>query len=322
MPHTTPQILYPSTPSSTLYYISFIHNARVGLPLQYSRVKYPSLAPLKTLGGKTISWNKTSDDAPKTRTVSDLHKRFKPSIDLELNTGLKQGIFGRSKTGKSHYCITAHSPGKPIYAMDTEGNLKKEAKRLSEEAQREIFIDEILQYTTKKKDSIDLAASIDALIESCDFLTDVINNEEEEFPKGTIVVDSGTDPWTWLGSWLEENADRTKSGNISRLEWGKANKRYTDFMYMLLNSNWDVIMTFRAQSAVNNKGEDLGYDKARWQKDTEYWLDLITQMFYNGKDYIMRLEGDRFGNIGGQIENPSWQKTKEYIEKQSGLVLQ
>ena len=73
---------------------------------------------------------------------------------------------------------------------------------------------------------------------------------------GTIVIDSGTDMWDWLSTWLElEGATKfNKSDNsMNRTEWGKANKKYADFMYLLLRCNWNVIWTFRAHPVIDRK---------------------------------------------------------------------
>lgn len=272
-----------------------------------------------------MAWNK-KDSGPSI-IKKTLEEVFKPSIDLELDDGLKIGIFSKSKKGKTHFSVSAaeNADRGPVYIIDTENNVKKETKRLPIEVQKRIFVSEVLklkEFGIEQKKKVDVVSSMELLFEVIDILTDAINNNDD-MKKGTVVIDSATDPWKWLGIWLDEIADTktTKDGSIPRFEWGKANKRYTEFMYMLLNSNWNVIMTFRGDSAVNSKGEDLGYDKARWQKDTDFWLDVIGELGHDGRDFYLRFDGDRYGGLVGLVKNPTFEGVIREIEVQSGAVI-
>ena len=273
-----------------------------------------------------MAWDKgkKGSNVPK-KALEDI---FKPSENLEIDDGLKIGVYSRSKMGKTHLGTSAaeFSTRGPVYIIDTENNVKKETKRLPLEMQQRIFVSEVLKLDDDDSDKVDLVKSMELLFEATDVLTDVIqhsNKDETGMSRGTVVIDSGTDVWKWLGIWLDEVAD-TKSnrdGSMPRYEWGKANKRYTEFMYMLLNSNWNVIMTFRSEGAVSDKGEDLGFNKARWQKDTDFWLDLIGEMSHDGKEFYMTFKGDRFGMLKGGVQNPTFERIIDEIEAQSGAVI-
>ncbi len=241
---------------------------------------------------------------------------FKPSVDLEILSGIKIGVYGRWKVGKTHFALTAPLP---IYVVDTEGSCKTNSKVFTTDRQHEIFISEVVNWASKKDKKVDLMASLDAVMDSIDVLTDMIMENPDS--SGTIVIDSASDIWDWLNQWLELTAERTKGGNINRLEWGKANRKYTEFMYMLLRSNWNVIMTFRSHEAVSDKGQSLGYDKPKWQKNTPYWLDLIAELQYDGVNTIMKFRGDRFGRLTEDLKDPTWDSLMVYLKEKHNVVI-
>lgn len=258
-------------------------------------------------GNKPLA--KTTEQEKK--SIKDL---FKPSVELEVVHGLKIGVYGRWKVGKTHFALTAPLP---VYVVDTEGSARTNVKLFSKERQDNIYISEVINWADKKDKKVDLMASLDATMDSIDVLTDMI--VEQPDANGTIVIDSASDIWDWLNQWLELSASRTSAGNINRLEWGKANRRYTEFMYMLLRSRWNVVMTFRSFEAVSDKGQSLGYDQPKWQKNTPYWLDLITELKLEGTETVMKFRGDRFGRLTEDLRNPTWKSLEEYLAKKSGV---
>lgn len=246
----------------------------------------------------------------------NLKDLFKPSVELELVAGLKIGVYGRWKVGKTHFALTAPTP---VYVVDTEGSARTNVKVFPKERQEKVFISEVINWADKVGKKVDLMASLDAVMDSVDVLTDMILESKEV--EGTIVIDSASDIWEWLNQWLELQADtkRTSAGNISRLEWGKANRKYTEFMYMLLRSRWNVVMTFRSFEAINDKGQSMGYDQPKWQKNTPYWLDLITELVNDGTGTVMKFRGDRFGRLTEDLRDPTWERLVEYLRKKSGV---
>jgi PIN domain nuclease of toxin-antitoxin system len=281
-----------------------------------------------------MAWDNNTVDG-NSKDIADL---FTPVVELEIDDGLHMGVYGPSKMGKTTFCTTAPLPQ---YWIDTESNMKKEAKKLPKDIQEQIFVSEVLKWATvaqggKKKKKIDLVASMEMAFDAMDALTDKVTQMNEEKKKrieageevthgapGTMIIDSATDIWKWISLWKDQGAGgklkKTKSGSIPRYEWGHANERYAEFIYMLLTSGWHVIMTFRSQQAVNNKGEDVGYLKARWQKDTDYWLDLIMEANTDGVDFVWKFKGDRFGKISGSIANPTWDTLLQRIHDESGV---
>ena len=240
-----------------------------------------------------------------TRVPRNIMDVFKPSVSLEHVTGIKIAIWGRAKVGKTHFAMTAP---KPIYGIDTEGSWSLNRKQFSKEDQEKINVAQVLYESDKKNHKVDVVASLQAAYDALDVLTDFIATYEG--PVGTIVIDSGSDIWDWLGTWKDES----NFSDPGRLAWGHANKRYNEFIMMMLHSKWNVIGIFRAEAAVGNSGVDLGYDKAKWQKKTDYWFDVIIefQQTATGRKAVFR--GDRYGGNLGTIENPTWDTLVQHLE--------
>ena len=266
-------------------------------------------------------------------------KMFVPSTQLPTVTGVKLGIHADAKIGKTHFALTAPLP---IVVVDTEGAAKMIAKNFDVARQDQILVCEVIQMAGKKKGKFDIVGSLNAMEEAIDVVTDIIlmsekseddlTDEEKSdmvFPPGvtgTIVIDSGTDMWDWLSTWLElDGASKfNKDGSMNRTEWGKANKKYADFMFLLLRSNWNVIFTFRSRPVVDNKGADLGMFQARHQKNTKYWLECMFELVPDGFGNKAIYRGGRFGMVGSipELKNPTWSTLVEHLEKYSGLKIE
>ncbi len=259
------------------------------------------------------------DEPRKSRPVSEL---FTPAVDLESSDSLKVALYGRAKVGKSHFAYSAAQDEK-VYIIDTENSAKTLLKRFPPSLQQNINVINVMMTAGKTDKKVDLIASLNAMYEAIDSLTDMILEQQESNKEsGCIILDSATDLWDWLQIWLEERANvkRTASGDMPRFEYGKANKKYTEFIQMLLRSDWDVILTFRAKEAMTSKGESLGYDNPRWQKNTDYWVDLIAELKRDGTDHIMSFVGGRYGDWIDDITNPTWRKLKAHINSQAGIT--
>jgi hypothetical protein len=269
-----------------------------------------------------MGWGNTPSEASTsaaTRTGRSLDEIFKPAVNLENVPYLRMAVYGRAKIGKTHFALTAAQTG-PVWIIDTEGAVNINIMSVPKELRSRIHVADILCFSDKKNRKVDLVASLDALRDAIDKLTDYIKDHPEEL--GTIVVDSATDMWDWMSIWLEEEGATSFSagGKMLRTEWGKANKKYAELMYMLLGSGWNIILTFRAREAVNSKGESLGFDNARWQKNTDYWIDLICEFRKDSLDRTLRISGGRFGDSISPLTNPDWTNLLDHIEQQTGVT--
>jgi hypothetical protein len=256
-----------------------------------------------------MALGKKIKDEPE-RVPRNIKEIFKPSVELEHVSGLKIACWGRAKVGKTHLAMTAP---KPIYGIDTEGSWSLNRLQFPKDVQEQIHVAQVLYEADKKLHKVDVVKSLDAAYEAMDVLTDFI--ADYKGPIGTIVIDSGSDIWDWLGTWKDES-NFTDPG---RLAWGHANKRYNEFIMMMLHSQWNVIGCFRAEAAVGDRGADLGYDKAKWQKKTDYWFDVILEMKYDGLTRQVIFKGDRFGGTHTPLTNPTWDSIVKHLRDTSKI---
>lgn len=268
-----------------------------------------------------MAWTKEkgSKEPKKEPKTYNFNEIFRPSTQLEKIHGIKVGVFGRAKVGKSHFALTAPLP---IYAVDTEGSLALNVLQFDEKRRSQIFIANVLREADKLHHKIDLSQSLAALEEAIDMLVDTIVEQGEADKVGTIVIDSGTDVWDWLGIWIDAVASQKSSVGPFRLEWGKANRKYTQLIQMLIKSNWNVIWTFRAVEAINEQGQSLKYDQPKWQKNTPYWLDVICEMKMTGpQTNLIKFAGDRYGRISKDLENPTWDTFVAHLKKHTKVEI-
>ena len=264
-----------------------------------------------------MALNKGSQSTPQGPSAQErVKKAFKASVNLEVVKGLKIALHGKEKTGKSHFAGTAPAP---IYIIDTEGAWHLNRLAFPHDKQEQIFVSEVLYMAGKKDGKVDVVASLDAAMEAIDALTTLIRETPPE-KTGTIVVDSVTDIWDWLAIWKDTAILPGPDTKGSRLEWGHANRRYAEFILMLLHSQWHVILTGKSDEIVSDKGVSLGIDRAKWQKKTGYYVDVIAEMKKDAQGVrTLTLKGDRFGDIREVIPNPSWDVLIKAFEKRTGV---
>ncbi len=269
---------------------------------------------------KTVEATKEVVGLPKS-----LKDRFKCATALraEESTGFKVLIGGRSKVGKTEFGLSAPLP---IYAIDTESSIKQNLKNPKyDKMLDQIHVFDVMRETPIGEETVfDPVASLDELMEGIEDITRAIAHGEITGTRGTILIDSGSDVWAWMVQWLEdlENVAENQdiAGKFMRTKWGKPNKRYMKFIRMILKSDWNVVMTVRMQDAVNNKGQNEGYDKAAQQKTTEHWFDCITELKREGLDRFMYFKPIRgVGDITVPLQNPTWDRLKGHIKAQTGV---
>jgi len=260
-----------------------------------------------------MTWKKFKGEKIDKENSSNIKVEFKSPKEFKFET-LSVGIFGLSDTGKTHFSLTAPEP---IYLIDTEGNANKVAYKFKD---KEIYICDV---RVLHENEIDFIKSVELIEEATrEIVGRAIEYTNETGKKGTIVIDSITDVWSWLGIWLEEiGAERfTKSGQIMRTEWGKANRRYFKDLYRILSTDWNLVLTARVQEKYSPSGEPLGIYTGRWQKDTEHWVDVVLRAEkVDRTKRLVRLEKCRYiGDLQFEIVNGSFndvfKKLKEKFE--------
>ncbi len=264
---------------------------------------------------------KSSSSAPKKNNKVDMKKplasasAFKPAIEIPATKCLRMGIYGLPKSGKTHFCLTAK---RPIYIIDTEKSAQILVKQLPEEVQREIYIADLVDFAEKKGNRMDVVQSLEAAFNIIGDLIDSIENSEHT---GTIIIDSMSDMWEFLLTWLEEQPDLRRareSGQIMSTERQRANKRWTQLMRLLQASDWNVILTFKAkQKWVGGAPVDV-YD-ADWQKNTFHWLDLNVEIRRIADEHHFLIPGGRFGDKYENQVNVDFFGLQQYLTKKSGV---
>lgn len=278
-----------------------------------------------------MSWNekestgKSTEESPKTETtkkstkvekkdMTNVLSMFKPAIDIPAVKCLRCGIYGAPKAGKTHWLLTAK---KPLYVLDTEKSVPLLVKQLPEEIQKQIFIVDLVDYAEKNGQHMDVTKSMEAAFDIIGQLVDAVSESDQV---GTIALDSMTDLYEYLKSWLAESVDDSKKfgDTIMGFEYGKLNKRWTQFMRLLQASDWNVILTFKAKQRYDGM-KPTGIFDPDWQKNTFYWLDLNIEIKKEFDDHRFVFHGGRFGDKYDDLLNPTYDDVREYLTKKTGV---
>jgi hypothetical protein len=266
-----------------------------------------------------------SIDTPK-KSVEDFFKPIK-----HQKVALKIALYARAKKGKTHFAITAakylsdHKLPGYLYVVDTEGDFHVNASTWPQEVQDKIRLFNAVEFLDKKEKKVDLVKSLTLLEEAIDTLTDMVvaNEEKPEADReyGFICIDSGSDCWEWLTMWIETiQTKKNPDGSMMQTEWGKANKKYMDLIRMILSTNWNLILTFRAHQAFDGP-TPLKYDLPRWQKNTDFWFNCIMELKKVGDEHWFYFRGGRFGNLpeNDPLKNATWEDVKNKVASYSSL---
>ena len=263
-------------------------------------------------------------DKKKELEIPSPNEFFKPSTELPPVEGLKVGVYGMTDSGKTHFALTAP---KPIFVIDTEfGSRLVVDNAVPLEERDKVYIFEALQLDpeTMEPDPIQSLVEVEKALKAV-----VKYVQEHPDERGTIVIDSASDIWTWIGTWLEEEGAkrRTKTGEVPRFEWGRANKRYLQMIYKLLRSKWHVVLTGKVREIFTEEGAPTGRYRPRWQHDTEHWLDIVIKaekITPLGKTVPVRqftIVKCRAWNLTGTLTNPTWNDVVRFIEERAKVKI-
>ncbi len=269
-----------------------------------------------------MAWSKTTNSETKKKSKFpkiDINN-FKPATELKMDNGLKMGIYAKSKIGKSMFALTAP---RPLYFIDTEFSIEKNVIQL-DDADKEgvhiIQIDKILEevseedFTSDKYELMKYQVIEDAVKSIIDL----------ELDNGTIVIDSGSDMYEYLNNYtdLTKDVPKTKTGDTFGFSWGKRNKLLTELMDRLGKTKMNVLLTFKSKAKYDSTGNQTGENEPHWFKFTDHWLDLNTEMTFDGKNRWMHVRGDRYGNYRNDIKNPDWNAVVDDLKGKMGVEFQ
>jgi hypothetical protein len=187
---------------------------------------------------------------------------FKPAAQAYKRRGLKIGMWGAPGTGKTHFGLTMPEP---IYVISTEFGV---TQLLHQFPSKDIHIAEV--YVLEETEEAYVANPIKSL-ENLEKALAAVRNVE----KGSVVIDSGSDLWSWMQSWLyREEEEKIKAGKFMQFNWGKANERIRmDFM-KIISRPTAFLITGRAGPVYTRDGQVTGQQKPRWMMETGYYVDV------------------------------------------------
>lgn len=272
-----------------------------------------------------MAFKKLDGEPTERKTIDDY---FKPVSHKKV--ALKLAVYSRAKRGKTHVGISSvlyllkNCPGARLFIMDTEGDANVNASTWPQEVQDQIKILDCVAWADKENRRVDLVESLRISQDAMDVLTDYIIDKEKKGVEchDIIMIDSCTDIWEWLSMWLEtiETRKNKKDGSMMQTEWGIANKKYVDFIRLMLRTNLHVIATFRSHQAYY-KSEPQDYDIPKWQKNTDFWFNCIMEVKKMGNEHWFYFKGGRFGDLpeNEPMVNPTWEDIKNKVSSYSSL---
>ncbi len=258
-----------------------------------------------------MSW-----DAKKKEETEPLKKEqfFKTTDTIEHSQGLKILVWGGPGEGKTYFALTFPPP---IYVLDTEYGVMPVLRHFPDK-DINVYEAAVLDPDT---DEPDAGKSLKMIEQALSTLKDI--NE------GTIVVDSGTDVWSWLGAWLEQaGAKMTSIGKPQRLEWGRANLRWRQLILRLMAKPVHFVITAQPTEEYSSSGEALGTYKPRIQKQTPHMCDIILHVekrFMKGipkPKHIATMTKCRFQRgLDMEIEDITFDKLCTALQKDLGITI-
>jgi len=243
---------------------------------------------------------------------------FKGGSRVTKKKGLRMGLWGGTGAAKTHCGLSCP---KPIYIIDSEfGTFPLLEQPIFKEwladgnpdlDQDYIYVFEaaVLDEQSAEPDPL---LSLEAVEEALTSLVKV--------PFGTVVIDTVTDVWGWINTWLEGVAiKRTeKTGDKYRFEWGKANSRYRLNMMRLLTKPMNLVLIGQERPIYDSAGKETSSTKGDWQKKTPHWVDLALHC-RRGTDGKFRASVDkcRIGDYKTSVISPiTYPKVVQWLEKE------
>lgn len=237
----------------------------------------------------------------------DISSLFIPLQEVAQKRGLKVGVYGKAGSGKTRFALTFPEP---IYVLDTEKGVDFFGKMFPD---KKIFIVDVFQ--KGKEGEKDEVACFEKFQKTINWITE--NSKE-----GTVVVDSGSDLWKFAQTY-----GKVKIFNLSpearlrlRFDWGKITNLYEQLLSSLIHSPLNVVVTGKVSNKFDSSGQETGETQSRWQKDTEYALDIVLELQrQNIKDknvFSASVEKCRANGelTGKQIDDVSYEKLKHLLD--------
>jgi len=194
---------------------------------------------------------------PETKEKVETKKiQFTSLSEAKKKRGLKLGIYGDFGTGKTHFALTAPEP---VYIIDTELGSPQLAHNFEGKDVKVIDVAE--------KDG---SLSYQKILDAVEYIT-----QQEKV--GTVILDSATDLWSFCQEFAKVNIFKIKpeARLAQQWDWGVINNLYLKILMKLLRLECNLILTAREAEVYISAGQVSGQVKAKWQKETGFWVDTV-----------------------------------------------
>lgn len=245
-------------------------------------------------------------------------------------------FFGDSASGKT---FTSMSYPTPIYIIDTENRAINTKYYNYNDKDIKIFepVDFKTKFNEKENDSFDSYTTIENINK---FIIDFANEVKEgRITKGTLVIDSVTDIWSFVQDWgtIElgkritnkgiKRADEITGELNSQFDWKVPNKKHYEMLGILrslIKHGIYVVFTAREREipdyVVQTKPRTLK-DVIRSQRDVPFLADIIINLRRENTKYMANLiKLNALPIKEEKIENIDFEKIMGLIKKYEELV--
>jgi hypothetical protein len=221
--------------------------------------KQASKPAVPTIGTASKTEVKTTPFTPTT---------FKKLSECEASKFVKVGVHGQAKTGKTKLLLDF--PG-PIYIIATEPGIVP-LKSIC--ANKEVYFVDVYEPDYEGTFEVDPTKSL----QNIDNAVRTIRQISLADPKavGTVGVDSVTDVWKWVQEWMKtEILKIDKTARVrQQWDWGFANTKYQNIIMQLCALPANLVLTAQDKEVYAGAGAPSGDYVARWQGQTQFWVDL------------------------------------------------
>ena len=270
------------------------------------------------------TWGKMADAKKVEEKPAEIKRpEFKRVIPTETSAKLKLALHGQEKVGKTRFIMSAKAP---IYIIASEPGVLPLARLFPD---KEIYVMDV--YTPDPSEMFAVEAT--KTLENIENAVKILREKAWSDPGsvGTVGVDSVTDVWKWIQSWMKtEILKIDKTARVKQQwDWQYANDKYQNIVMQLLSLPCNVILTGqdKQEYVKDADGKWVPADYIpRWQGQTGYWVDII-MAFSKIKDkqgktrYMAEIEDSRHMDedleplAGIQMENPTFDKLVEILKR-------
>ena len=237
-----------------------------------------------TLGSTTTTTvepklTKTLDKKPIEKKINyNIDEMFIDAHDYKDINVLVTMLWGGADSGKTY--VALKWPGKIIY-LDTDGGIKANTKYIPKD--KIVQIIELVTFSNDETKSLQENQDLSPLLslEKTEYVIHKLHSLNLQ-PNDTIVIDTITDLWSWIGAWIkattEMSISKTGSEYMSRLAWGAANVKYKFLIDELKSIGCNIVLIATVKELYDAKGKPLGITSFDGQKKADHHVDLVIEM--------------------------------------------